>query len=388
MNQEISQGNIPNLAETAPTKTPQAFVQGRICSKGTDSCCAAATRHAGELARLIKESEICHLGDYLAAAHAGFSSKTSEESHSASTASATRQICVDLLLMVSECYKVSRETVGASVGLIDRTLSKACLVTPRDPHFDDLASLCSRAALLSATCFLVTCKFREVMCPLLNDLSGLFGGRFTVQDIRHAEVALLKVVDWDLHTVTAVEICNCIMAAAPPLVRQRMQFEAELVAEAATCSKETLHLPGASIAVCSIFIAADRLNIPSECIAFVPGWLITLVDVGAITTMQALYDSLADDAPASATPAAPDAHRAPAPVNNSSEPICSASSHCQFIPSVSHIPQDTLNERSGADSLDLTTSPPNACSLPSAWMPTVHSLYAGGAHCTWKRLEA
>ena len=340
MNQEISLGDMSSLAETAPMKMPQAFVQGHICRKGTDSCCAAATRHAGELARLVKESEICHLGDYLAAAHAGFSSKTSEESHSASTASATRQICVDLLLMVSECYKVSRETVGASVSLIDRTLSKACLVTPRDPHFDDLASLCSRAALLSATCFLVTCKFREVMCPLLNDLSGLFGGRFTVQDILHAEVALLKVVDWDLHTVTAVDICNCIMAAAPPLVRQRMQSEAELVAEAATCSKETLHLPRSSIAVCSIFIAADRLNIPSECFAFVPGWLMTLVDVGAITTMQALFDSHGlqrrsssdDDAPASATLAAPDAHRAPAPANNSSEPTCSASSHCQFIP--------------------------------------------------------
>jgi hypothetical protein len=373
---------MPNLAETAPRKTPEAFWQGRMCSKGTDSRCAAAARHAGELARLIKESKNYDSGDYLAAARAGFSSKTSDESHPASIASAMRQECVYLLQRVSECYKVSRETVGASVSLMDKTLSKACLITPRDPHFDDLASLCRRAALLSATCFLVTCKFREVLCPLLNDLSGLFGGQFTVQDICQAEVVLLNVVDWDLHTVTAVEICNSIMSAAPPLVRERMQFEAELVAEAATCSKETLCLPAASVAVCSIAIAADRLNIPSECIGFVPRWVIASVDVGAITTMQDLFDSpeqqqhsLSDeDAPAAATPAAPDTHRAPAPGDNSSEPICSASSHPRCISSVVDIDisQEKLDGKSGADSLDrASTSPANCCSLPSAWMPTV-----------------
>lgn len=289
-------GDGRNDEWAAPMETPVAGIRRRQVACGDEGAwglCGAATSDMRALAMLIEESEQCHeVGDYLAAAaEAG---RAMDASHPASRAAAARRDCVDFLLKLCRCFQVSSVTVCWCIKVLDIFLSRACSIAPCQPLFHGVAAMCSNAALLSASCFLVTCKFREVMCPLLQDLEHLIGGHCTVADLRQGEEVLLAAIDWNIHNVTAVDICIKIMSSAPPIVRAHLLYEAQLIAEVATCSEGMLGHSAASIAVCSISLAAENLNVPPECTSFIPGWVLARVDVaGGVADMRSLVVSLA-----------------------------------------------------------------------------------------------
>ena len=317
-----------------------------------DQACLGAKghQHAGELARLLKESQDQDVWDYLAAASSSPCLVEGGASRAAASgAAATRRECVDLIFRISECYKVSRDTVCASIHVLDKFLSRACGMACSHEQFDGVAALCGNAALLSVSCFLVMCKFREVLCPVLQDLESLCCGQCSVADIRQGEMVLLSAIDWDIHTVTAVELCGKIVSAAPPLVRMHMKNEVELVAEVATSLGETLRFSTASIAVSSIFLAAERLNVPPECVCFVPNWVIAGADLGAVEVIRAFFDSVAAEEDAESV------------AGGEPEVVDSGSAG---LPRV-ELPLPDVSDKGCA--AGATLSPSNACSIPSSW---------------------
>jgi hypothetical protein len=247
------------------------------------------------LNHLIEESEASEHGDYLIkAVEAG---KAMDASHPASLATAARCEGVDFLLQITRFYEVSRETFGSCINVMDKFLSRACCITncQIDRLFDDVGAMCRNPSLLSTTCFLVMCKYREIMCPLLQDLSAhLLKGQYTVGDIRTAENVLLTLIDWDIHNVTAVEICSVVMRAAPPIHRAGLQEEAELMTQIAACSGKMLGYSTASIAFCSMFLAAERLDISSErAHAFLSDCLPSRVNIdGGVDLLRSMVYSL------------------------------------------------------------------------------------------------
>jgi len=316
-----------------------------------DHACPGAPgqQHAGELARLLKESQDQNVWDYFAAASLPCLMEAGPGHAAASGAAAMRRECVDLIFRLSECYKVSRGTVCASIQVLDKFLSRACGMACSHEEFDGVAALCGNAALLSVSCFLVTCKFREVLCPLLQDLESLCCGQCSVADIRQGEMVLLSAIDWDIHTVTAVELCGKIMSAAPPLVRMHMKNEVELVAEVATSLWETLRFSTASIAVSSIFLAAERLNVPPECLHFVPKWVVAGDKLGAVEVIRAFFDSVvAEDDAESLAGGEPEVV----------DSMCVSRSM--------HLPLLDVSDKACA--AGGTLSPSSACSIPSSWM--------------------
>jgi hypothetical protein len=144
-------------------------------------------------------------GDYLARAEVRARNAVSGgglTSHPMHALSRYRAESVDLLYRICENYRVSGETVCASTVIQDRFLAAASTASPEDLCFPSIAELAGNPSLVAVTCFLVTCKFREILCPLLQDLEQLTGTRCSSDEIRAAEVTILAAIDWDLHCVT------------------------------------------------------------------------------------------------------------------------------------------------------------------------------------------
>jgi hypothetical protein len=131
----------------------------------------------------------------------------------------TRSQSVDLLFRICDSYHVSSETVCASTVILDRFFAAASNASTHDPCYAAIEELVQNPYLVAVACFLVTCKFREILCPLLQDLEQLTGTRCSTEEIRAAEVTMLAAIDWDLHCVTG-ELLACAPARPScPLLR-------------------------------------------------------------------------------------------------------------------------------------------------------------------------
>ncbi len=181
------------------------------------------------LMREVDDGEPSSLsGDYIARAevrvrNAGAAGGI-HASHPVHALSRYRAESVDLLYRICENYRVSGETVCASTVVQDRFLAAASITAAPDPCFHSIAKLAANPSLVAVTCFLVTCKFREILCPLLQDLEQLTGTRCSSDEIRAAEVTILAAIDWDLHCVTGplrTQLCSVVslcetMPGLPP----------------------------------------------------------------------------------------------------------------------------------------------------------------------------
>lgn len=292
--------------------------------------------------------------------HQGHASATTR---GANAAAAIRRECVEYFFTIFECYKVSSETICASIKVLDKFLLRACEINSCDrglghAQFQGIAGLCARPMLLSVSCFLIVCKFREVMCPQLGDLEALSGGRCKAEDICASEIAILTALDWDLHVVTAIDICNKIMGAAPPDTRACIEKEVHLVAEVASYEHGTLGTSAASIAVCSILVAAERLKIPRSIIeGFLPSWVVSQADLKACAHLESFFGKF--DLDASPILCAAPTEEAPPPAKAGGR-----RGFTELEIETSDI-SDALAAR--IDCPSPTPSPSNACSIPSAW---------------------
>mmetsp|Transcript_39315 Transcript_39315/g.76962 ORF Transcript_39315/g.76962 Transcript_39315/m.76962 type:complete len:367 (+) Transcript_39315:478-1578(+) len=239
-----------------------------------------ASGASSELSEMVKCAREDEAGDYLTASarlveEFAREGRTLHQWHPSRTAAATRGDGVDIVFRVCECYKVASETICSSVLILDRFLERAAAIDPSHPSYPQVARLSQDAPLLSVACFLIMCKFRERVCPLLPDLEALWEGRCSVQAIKSAEVTILATVDWNLRCVTALEVANKIMAVAPKPMRAHMLQQVEFLVEIAYYSRPMMRYPSTSVAVAAIRYAAERLNIPDDSLGFVPQWLRT-----------------------------------------------------------------------------------------------------------------
>ena len=246
------------------------------------------------LAGLVEDSEAAEHEDYLLKAVEA--DKAVDAIHPASLIAAARSEGIDFLFQITKFYEVSRDTVGSCITVMDKFLSRACSISNCNHLFENVGALCRNPALLSTICFCIMCKYRETVCPLLQDLSEhVLHGKYTVGDIRIAENVLLTLIDWDIHSVTAVEICSEIMKADPTIFCASLQEDAMQIAEIAACTGKMLGYSTASIAVCSILLAAERRGIPSGRVdAILPECLLSRVNIaGGVdllrTDMPAVY---------------------------------------------------------------------------------------------------
>mmetsp|Transcript_20666 Transcript_20666/g.51757 ORF Transcript_20666/g.51757 Transcript_20666/m.51757 type:complete len:360 (-) Transcript_20666:142-1221(-) len=271
---------------------------------------AAGEAAREELSEILKCAAEDEVGDYLMGAQhfAAANAAHLPEWHPVHAAAVTRGDGVDILFQVCECYKVGNETICSSVLLTDRFLARACGFNQDHPAFLDVARLARDAPLLSLACFLIMCKFRERVCPLLIDLELLCEGRWSAQDVSSAEDTVLLAVNWDLRCVTAVEIANKVMEGASAPLRAHITQQVECLVEVAYYSRQMLRFPASSVAVAAILHAAERLNVPDDGFDFIPGWVRSASDDEALAVLSTCFAAVHGEtvgAPPGAEAAAP-----------------------------------------------------------------------------------
>ena len=93
------------------------------------------------------------------------------------------QVCEDFGLMT--------QTAGLAVTYFDRYLSKM-----------EVGLVKQRVQLMALTCILIAAKFSETKMPCLDDLCQVAHGLFTKAQLKETELETLRVLQWELHTVT------------------------------------------------------------------------------------------------------------------------------------------------------------------------------------------
>ena len=83
------------------------------------------------------------------------------------------------------------QTAGLAVTYFDRYLSKM-----------EVGLVKQRVQLMALTCTLIAAKFSETKMPSLGDLCELAHGLFTKAQLKETELETLRVLQWELHTVT------------------------------------------------------------------------------------------------------------------------------------------------------------------------------------------
>lgn len=271
-----------------------------------------------QLAMLIKASEEEALGDYLLVGSAlvacekacgamgvtcgamgggerdlrGQGEAAEQRRITLSAAAATRAMCIEIMFKIFDINQVNIGTICSCIKLLDLFLSKACVMCEGHHQFSDVAALCRAPTLISLSCFLITCKFREVLCPLLSDLEEMSGGRYRTNQIRDAEVLILSVIDWKLHALTVADICGMIMAPAPRTAYTLMKQHIELAVEVACATQSMLGFSATSMAVAAILISAERLDIPFELLDWIPTWVLNAADESAMDCLRSSHHAL------------------------------------------------------------------------------------------------
>ena len=82
------------------------------------------------------------------------------------------------------------QTAGLAVTYFDRYLSKQGGVAKK------------RVQLVALTCTLLAAKFSETKMPCLDDLTKVAHGLFTKAQLKETELETLRVLQWELNTVT------------------------------------------------------------------------------------------------------------------------------------------------------------------------------------------
>mmetsp|Transcript_13029 Transcript_13029/g.31954 ORF Transcript_13029/g.31954 Transcript_13029/m.31954 type:complete len:312 (-) Transcript_13029:516-1451(-) len=262
------------------------------------SCLGQGGPASGDIQALIRSDPEGGVGDYLTEAKnllASGGGAAADGLHPSHTLAFTRADCVELLFRICESYKVSSETVCAAVVLQDRFLRAACRIQAGAYDYEAMCQLARDPSMVAVTCFLIVCKFREMLCPLLQDLETLTGHRCTATAIQHAERIVLEATDWQLLDVNAIDVCNLILAAAPEAQRVHMAQHVEFLCEISYYCPELLPFSTASVAAAAFVYAAERLNIAAACSTILPSWMLTREAAMAVEVLKQCFAILRPD---------------------------------------------------------------------------------------------
>jgi hypothetical protein len=104
-----------------------------------------------------------------------------------------RQRAADILLHLTERYHVTEETLVHALVLSDRYISSTMLPA---------ASLCSLESSTGAAvaCLMIAMKLRDVVHPLIQDLSQMTS--IECQQLLHFEALVLQSLEWDICAVS------------------------------------------------------------------------------------------------------------------------------------------------------------------------------------------
>lgn len=110
-----------------------------------------------------------------------------------------RAILFDWLMEVCDVYKLKRVTYYLAIDYVDRYLSKV----------DELPK--NQLQLLGITCLFIAAKVEEIYPPKLQELAYVTDGACTEQEMILKEMAVLKVLNWDVSSMTVSGWLNLYM---------------------------------------------------------------------------------------------------------------------------------------------------------------------------------
>eukprot|EP00347_Sterkiella_histriomuscorum_P005514 403356327 len=111
-----------------------------------------------------------------------------------------REILIDWMMEVGEEFMLKRETLNISVNYIDRYLSQATYLIPKN-----------ELQLIGVASMLIACKIEEVYIPRVNDFALSTDGGYTKEQILMMEGYLMKVLAFKLHPITLSNWMNWYM---------------------------------------------------------------------------------------------------------------------------------------------------------------------------------
>lgn len=110
-----------------------------------------------------------------------------------------RAILFDWLMEVCDVYKLRRVTYYLAIDYVDRYLSRV----------DELPK--NQLQLLGITCLFIAAKVEEIYPPKLTELAYVTDGACTDQEMLLKEMAVLKVLNWDVSPMTVSGWLNLYM---------------------------------------------------------------------------------------------------------------------------------------------------------------------------------
>lgn len=110
-----------------------------------------------------------------------------------------RAILFDWLMEVCDVYKLRRVTYYLAIDYVDRYLSRVKEL-PKN-----------QLQLLGITCLFIAAKVEEIYPPKLQELAYVTDGACTDQEMILKEMAVLKVLDWDVSPMTVSGWLNLYM---------------------------------------------------------------------------------------------------------------------------------------------------------------------------------
>mmetsp|Transcript_34670 Transcript_34670/g.85310 ORF Transcript_34670/g.85310 Transcript_34670/m.85310 type:complete len:407 (-) Transcript_34670:993-2213(-) len=174
-----------------------------------------------------------------------------------------RQFCIERIMELASDYSMGGGTIGLAVCYVDKYLAQ---------HWR-LPTTNTVICLLPATCFLVACKFQEVLSPLLIDLAALSqdtvpGVTPTVEAIRELERFFLEAIDFEISCISTSHLTHDLLSLAPQHIADQMQVHVSYYSDISyfTCAD----LPPSLVAMAVLMAAAQRLRLKERDLDFVP----------------------------------------------------------------------------------------------------------------------
>lgn len=105
---------------------------------------------------------------------------------------------INVVFELTRSYRTSPEITANSLDLFYRFMEADTL------SFDKESDCAKHPEIYGIACFLISVKFREVHCPVLQDLCKITHFQCNIEDIQSAEENVLVSVKWELNTSTGI----------------------------------------------------------------------------------------------------------------------------------------------------------------------------------------
>ncbi|KAJ1724561.1 G2/mitotic-specific cyclin, partial [Coemansia erecta] len=156
-----------------------------------------------------------------------------------------RRVLIDWVAKIHAQFRMMPETLFLAVNLIDRYLSKRQVST-------------TMLQLVGVTGLLIACKYEETTCPPFEDLVFLSGMTYTVEEIKNAEMFMLRILDFDLSAPSPLTFLRRVSKAENYNIQTRTI--GKYVMEVCMMDHRLIHHPPSLIAAAGICLARRMLD--------------------------------------------------------------------------------------------------------------------------------